>query len=263
MVQALLLVCSPWLTASCLPSSLLWQPLQDVTNANGNSNNANGGKSRMNAGNDKKLKYQAPKIQVVVDPQISLGRASSEQQQNPLLPASQQLQFRSKSRVNPASYQFTGKVDNIDDRCKDDPLCATDYVQDMYDIFRKKEGLTAVLPVYMESTQSHINEKMRSILVDWLVEVHMKFKLVPETLFLTINLIDRYLERREITRANLQLLGVSCLLIATKYEEIYPPSVNELVYICDNAYTRVQVSSFIFFVTEAMLQSCAILLFSP
>lgn len=47
---------------------------------------------------------------------------------------------------------------------------------------------------YMES-QTDINEKMRAILIDWLVEVHLKFKLVPETLYLTVNLIDRYLEK--------------------------------------------------------------------
>ena len=43
--------------------------------------------------------------------------------------------------------------------------------------------------------QVDINERMRSILVDWLVEVHLKFKLVPESLYLTINMIDRYLEK--------------------------------------------------------------------
>jgi cyclin B len=93
----------------------------------------------------------------------------------------------------------------------------------------------------MESTQPHINEKMRSILVDWLVEVHMKFKVVPETLLLSVNIIDRFLERQTILRPRLQLLGVSSLLIASKYEEIYPPQIHELVYICDNAYSRTDI----------------------
>ena len=51
--------------------------------------------------------------------------------------------------------------------------------------------------------QNDINEKMRAILVDWLIEVHYKFKLLPETLFLTINLIDRYLEKEVIHRTKL------------------------------------------------------------
>lgn len=140
---------------------------------------------------------------------------------------------------NPSSYQY-GPADNIDERDAEDPLCATDYVQDMYEHFRNKETSTSVRPVYMES-QPHINERMRSILVDWLVEVHLKFKLVPETLYLTINLIDRFLERREVSRPKLQLVGVTSLLIASKYEEIYPPELRDLVYICDRAYTRSEI----------------------
>lgn len=83
---------------------------------------------------------------------------------------------------------------------------------------------------------------MRAILIDWLIEVHMKFKLVPGTLYLTVNLVDRYLEKRKVTRQNLQSVGVTCLLIASKYEEIYPPGLCDIVYICDNAYTRDEVS---------------------
>mmetsp|Transcript_31500 Transcript_31500/g.36345 ORF Transcript_31500/g.36345 Transcript_31500/m.36345 type:complete len:379 (+) Transcript_31500:327-1463(+) len=148
---------------------------------------------------------------------------------------------RSASVVsNTSSYQHSGPIDNIDERDSDDPLCVTEYVSEMYQHFRSKERSTSVRPVYMEN-QRHVNERMRSILVDWLVEVHLKFKLVPETLYLTINLIDRYLERREVTRPKLQLVGVTCLLIASKYEEIYPPELRDLVYICDRAYSKEEI----------------------
>ena len=149
--------------------------------------------------------------------------------------------------ADPTSYQMTGHSDDIDDRDKDDPLCATAYVADMYAHFREKEASTSVRPVFMES-QTHINERMRAILVDWLVEVHLKFKLVPETLYLTINLIDRFLEREEVSRPKLQLVGVTCLLIASKYEEIYPPELRDLVYICDRAYAKTDVSFSLAFV---------------
>lgn len=139
-----------------------------------------------------------------------------------------------------SSYQHSGHVDDIDVRDSDDPLCATEYVQDMYRYFRSKELMTSVRPIYMEN-QTHINERMRSILIDWLIEVHLKFKLVPETLYLTVNLIDRYLEKREVTRPKLQLIGVTSLLIASKYEEIYPPELRDLVYICDRAYSRDEI----------------------
>jgi len=93
---------------------------------------------------------------------------------------------------------------------------------------------------YMQS-QEDINEKMRSILIDWLIEVHLKFKLVPESLYLTVNLIDRYLSKEQVNRQRLQLVGVTAMLIACKYEEIYPPIVKDFVYITDNAYTKEEI----------------------
>eukprot|EP00578_Thalassiosira_sp_NH16_P002373 CAMPEP_0181130736 /NCGR_PEP_ID=MMETSP1071-20121207/30028_1 /TAXON_ID=35127 /ORGANISM="Thalassiosira sp., Strain NH16" /LENGTH=377 /DNA_ID=CAMNT_0023216837 /DNA_START=209 /DNA_END=1342 /DNA_ORIENTATION=- len=147
------------------------------------------------------------------------------------------------NNYNPAStlsYQYSGPADDIDERDSDDPLCATSYVQDMYEHFRSKEQSTSVRPVYMED-QKFINERMRSILVDWLVEVHLKFKLVPETLYLTVNIIDRYLAKTEVSRPKLQLVGVTSLLIASKYEEIYPPELRDLVYICDRAYSKLEI----------------------
>jgi hypothetical protein len=119
---------------------------------------------------------------------------------------------RGEIQADPDSYQMTGKTDDIDERDADDPLYATGYVSEMYVLFRENEVASSVHPVYMEG-QPHINERMRSILVDWLTEVHLKVKLVPETLYLTINLIDRYHQLKEVSRPKLQLVGVTSLLI--------------------------------------------------
>lgn len=89
--------------------------------------------------------------------------------------------------------------------------------------------------------QADVNEKMRAILVDWLVEVHMKFRLVPETLYLCVNIIDRYCSVANVSRTKLQLLGVTSLFLACKHEEIYPPEVRDCVYITDRAYDRQEV----------------------
>lgn len=94
--------------------------------------------------------------------------------------------------------------------------------------------------MYM-SIQNDINAKMRAILIDWLVEVHMKFRLVPETLYLCVNIIDRYCKLVQVRRSKLQLVGVTALLIACKYEEIYPPEVRDCVYITDRAYQSNEV----------------------
>lgn len=234
---------------------------QDVTNANRHA--IGGNKNRMNGAVDKKASAfngisvkQEPAIEAIVLPRQNNNTYHEElEDRNPqpmgtyssdvvpdLQRSDNMYDTTTTTTANPSSsYQYSGQVDNIDERDNGDPLCATEYVQDMYTLFREREYDTSVRPIYMEG-QPHINERMRSILVDWLVEVHLKFKLVPETLYLTINLIDRYLERMEVSRPKLQLVGVTSLLIASKYEEIYPPELRDLVYICDRAYTRVDVS---------------------
>lgn len=91
--------------------------------------------------------------------------------------------------------------------------------------------------------QSDINHSMRAILVDWLVEVAEEYKLLPQTLYLTINYIDRFLSVMSVLRGKLQLVGTACMLVAAKFEEIYPPDVSDFVFITDDTYTTKQVTS--------------------
>ena len=79
-------------------------------------------------------------------------------------------------------------------------------------------------------SQPEINERMRAILVDWLIEVHHKFELMPETLYLTLNIVDRYLASKNVLRRELQLVGLSAMLMASKYEEIWAPEVYTYTY---------------------------------
>lgn len=81
------------------------------------------------------------------------------------------------------------------------------------------------------SIQPEINEKMRTVLIDWLFQVHYRFELCAETLFLTINILDRYLERSICSMSNLQLVGISSLWIASKFEELYYIDPRDLVRI--------------------------------
>lgn len=96
---------------------------------------------------------------------------------------------------------------------------------------------------YMERVQENINPNMRAILVDWLVEVAEEYKLLPETLYNAVSYTDRFLSSRIVNKSTLQLLGVSCMLIAAKFEEISPPHVEDFCYITDNTYTRAEVLS--------------------
>lgn len=86
-----------------------------------------------------------------------------------------------------------------------------------------------------------ITMNMRSILVDWMIEVVDEYSLEPETLFLSVAYVDMCLHRLSICRAELQLLGVTCIFIAAKYEEIYAPQIEKLCYITDNSYDRTQI----------------------
>ncbi|EPY32399.1 cyclin A [Angomonas deanei] len=109
-------------------------------------------------------------------------------------------------------------------------------------------------PHYLQY-QPEVNEKMRMILIDWLVDVHLKFKLHTETFFLCVNLIDRYLSvfntkygstdgnnnNNFISRAKLQLVGVCAMLLASKYEEIWPPEIKDCVHISANTYSREEI----------------------
>jgi cyclin B len=97
------------------------------------------------------------------------------------------------------------------------------------------------VPLDYMAQQFDISDKMRAILIDWLIEVHDKFELMNETLFLTVNLIDRFLSKQAVARKKLQLVGLVALLLACKYEEVSVPIVEDLVVISDKAYTRTDV----------------------
>ena len=96
-------------------------------------------------------------------------------------------------------------------------------------------------PMYMQK-QVKIDETIRSTLVDWLIQIHYNFKLLPECLYLTINIVDRFLSKYQVqSKKEVQLIGVAALLIVTKYEEIYPPLLKDFVFIADNTYTGDQI----------------------
>ena len=120
------------------------------------------------------------------------------------------------------------------------PQDVDEYLDDIYEELKKNEEKFLPEPNYM-SMQKDINHRMRAILIDWLIEVHLKYKMVPQSMYITVNLIDRFLSKNETSRIKLQLVGVTAMFIASKYEEIYPPELKDFVYITDNAYVKSDV----------------------
>jgi len=126
---------------------------------------------------------------------------------------------------------------------KDSSLKYGKLSEDLYVMVKNEKKHHGQIRDYLEpNTMRELTAEMRGILVDWLVEVAEEFRLQSETLFLTIHYIDRYLSLDiPITRGKLQLLGVTSLLIASKYEEIYVPTICDMVYIADNTNTKDEI----------------------
>lgn len=135
-------------------------------------------------------------------------------------------------------YDYTWE--DLDSGDFDDPLMVSEYVNDIFDYLHELELKTLPDPNYLQM-QRNLRPKMRSILVDWMVEVHLKFKLLPETLYLSINIMDRFLSKELVQVDRLQLLATGSLFIAAKYEEVYSPSIKNYAYVTDGAFSEDEI----------------------
>ncbi|XP_066557393.1 G2/mitotic-specific cyclin-B2 isoform X2 [Amia ocellicauda] len=130
-------------------------------------------------------------------------------------------------------------VEDIDAFDAEQPQLCAEYVKDIYVYLRQIEVQQSVRPKYLEDCE--INARMRAILVDWLIQVHSRFHLLQETLYMTVAILDRFLQVQEISRKKLQLVGVTAMFIAAKYEEMYAPAIGDFVYITDDAFSKAQI----------------------
>ncbi|KAI4179203.1 MAG: hypothetical protein LQ346_007247 [Caloplaca aetnensis] len=124
--------------------------------------------------------------------------------------------------------------EEIDDETWDTSMVA-EYGDEIFGYMRDLEIKMLPNAHYMDN-QAEIQWSMRSVLMDWLVQVHHRFGLLPETLFLCVNYIDRFLSCKVVSLGKLQLVGATAIFVAAKYEEINCPSVQEIVYMVDGGY---------------------------
>ncbi|XP_066491172.1 G2/mitotic-specific cyclin-B2 [Tiliqua scincoides] len=130
-------------------------------------------------------------------------------------------------------------IEDVDADDWEDPQLCSGYVKDIYWYLRQLEVQQRVFPFYLDGVE--LNGRMRATLVDWLVQVHTRFHLLQETLYMCVAIMDRYLQAQPVSRKELQLVGVTAMLLAAKYEEIHAPSIVDFVYITDTAYTSAQI----------------------
>lgn len=131
-------------------------------------------------------------------------------------------------------------IDEMDKDDMEDPLMVAEYAREIFDYLRDLEVKTIPNPNYMEH-QDDIEWKTRAILIDWLVEVHTRFHLLPETLFLAVNIIDRFLSEKVVQLDRLQLVGITAMFIAAKYEEILAPHVGNFRHVADDGFTEREI----------------------
>ncbi|KIV88943.1 hypothetical protein PV10_08569 [Exophiala mesophila] len=133
-------------------------------------------------------------------------------------------------------------VADLDAEDLDDPSMCAEYVREIFEYYYHLEEATQPNANYMDH-QDDLEWKMRGILIDWLIEVHTRFRLLPETLFLAVNIVDRFLSQKVVPLDKLQLVGITAMFIASKYEEVLSPHVQNFVHVADDGFTIDEVLS--------------------
>lgn len=135
--------------------------------------------------------------------------------------------------INAYSVQYFGLIKENDS----DPSLVPIYINEIMVYLRDLEKKYTINNKFMVAHKT--TPRMRSVLVNWLVDVHLNFKLVSETLYLCVSIIDRYLNKNKtVGRDNLQLVGAAALFLACKYEETYVPCIDDFTYMCDDIFTK-------------------------
>ncbi len=90
-------------------------------------------------------------------------------------------------------------------------------------------------PDYLKK-HTKIGTTEREILINWLIIIQVEFNLQPETLYITVNIIDRFLSKKRMALDKLQLLGITAMHVASKFQEIYPPIMADFILMTKNSF---------------------------
>ncbi|KAG6865914.1 hypothetical protein C0991_010747 [Blastosporella zonata] len=142
--------------------------------------------------------------------------------------------LRYKREVEAIHEMFEDRVD------VPDPSMVSEYADEIFEYMSELEDEMMPAPDYM-ADQTEITWEARQTLVDWLLQVHLRYHMLPETLWIAINIVDRFLTKRVVSLAKFQLVGVTAMFIAAKYEEILAPSVEEFVFMTEKVYPREEI----------------------
>ncbi|KFP20168.1 G2/mitotic-specific cyclin-B2, partial [Egretta garzetta] len=179
-------------------------------------------------------------VTVVPKPPAAVKQSSKETAVPKVLsPVPMDVSMQEEDLCQAFSDVLLNNVEDIDAEDWENPQLCSDYVKDIYLYLRELELQQSVRPHYLDGKT--INGRMRAILVDWLVQVHSRCQLLQETLYMCVAVMDRFLQSHPVSRKRLQLVGITALFLASKYEEVFSPDVACMVYVTDNAYTTDEV----------------------
>ncbi|KAL3285983.1 hypothetical protein HHI36_000497 [Cryptolaemus montrouzieri] len=195
---------------------------------------------------DKKLTFKKPLKEEVQPTKVTKNDAAASRTEKIIAKVeSRQLPQKTLKRNESILHSLTSRsktpeIYNPDENTKNDPNAVTEYLEDIFCYMRGLEVEHSVRIDYLKGHRT--TPTMRSVVVDWLVEVQISFKLCLDTLHLSISILDRYLETNiNVGRETLQLVAISGLMIAAKYEEVMIPEVVDFVYVCDDTFTKHQI----------------------
>jgi G2/mitotic-specific cyclin 1/2 len=168
--------------------------------------------------------------------------SASAEDSEPARKKAHTLDAEKQLQAQAAPQEIPQIVKDLDAEDIDDPLMVAEYANDIFEYLRSLEDASLPNPDYMNH-QDDIEWKTRGILVDWLIEVHTRFHLLPETLFLAVNIIDRFLSAKVVQLDRLQLVGITAMFIAAKYEEVLSPHIENFKRIADNGFSEAEILS--------------------
>ncbi|XP_017315379.1 G2/mitotic-specific cyclin-B1 isoform X2 [Ictalurus punctatus] len=181
---------------------------------------------------------QQPKQELKQEPK-QLPKVEDEISSEPSSPVPMETSGCAPDELCQAFSDVLLNIKDVDADDYDNPMLCSEYVKDIYKYLRQLEADQAVRPRYLEGGE--VTGNMRAILIDWLVQVQIKFRLLQETMYMTLAIIDRFLQDHPVPKKQLQLVGVTAMFIASKYEEMYPPEIADFAFVTDRAYSTAQI----------------------
>ncbi|XP_077288446.1 G2/mitotic-specific cyclin-B-like [Arctopsyche grandis] len=155
-------------------------------------------------------------------------------------PASKESKVISKKKESYSAELLEG-VEDIDSGDGHSPTLMGIYIKDIYNYLMELELMYPIKEQHLKG-QAFLTPSMRATLINWLIEVHHQFNLTLETLHLTVAIVDRYFQAvKTIKKTQIQLVGITALFVASKYEEMYVPDVQDFVFITDHTYTKHEI----------------------